>query len=95
MNEQEEIIDLNQQVVALHYDGEGAPTVSAKGQGYIAEDILKIAKEHDVPIKEDKDLVHFLSKVELGTEIPETLYLAVAEVIAFAYQLKGKTPKKL
>ena len=95
MNETKETIDLNQQVVALHYDGEGAPTVSAKGRGYIAEDILKIAKEHDVPIKEDKDLVQFLSKVELGTEIPETLYLAVAEVIAFAYKLKGKTPERL
>lgn len=85
-------IDLNKQVVALHYDGKNAPTVSAKGRGHIADEILTIAKEHDVPIKEDSDLVRFLSKVDLGTEIPEELYHATAEVIAFAYQLKRKVP---
>ena len=85
-------INLNQQVVALHYDGESAPTVTAKGRGYIADEILNIANQHDIPIKQDADLVQFLSQVELGSEIPETLYLAVAEVIAFAYLIKGKNP---
>ena len=87
-------INLNQQVVALHYDGESAPTVTAKGRGYIADEILNIANQHDIPIKQDADLVQFLSQVELGSEIPETLYLAVAEVIAFAYLIKGKNPSK-
>ena len=85
-------VNLNKQSVALHYDGKSAPTVTAKGRGYIADEILSLAKENDIPIKEDTDLVHFLSKIEMGTEIPENLYLAAAEVIAFAYHLKKKAP---
>ncbi len=88
----DELIDTSKEVVALYYDGTTAPKVTAKGKGHIADEILKIAKENDVPIKEQPDLVHFLSKVELGDNIPEALYLAAAEVIAFAYNLKNKTP---
>ncbi len=79
--------------VALQYDGETAPKVTAKGAGDIAEQILAIAREHDVPLQDNPELVKLLSKIELGDQIPEALYLAVAEVIAFAYMLKGKTPK--
>ncbi len=95
MNEKENDIDLNKQAVALHYDGKKAPTVTAKGRGLVADEILKVARENDVPIKEQSDLVYFLSKVDLGAEIPETLYLAAAEVIAFAYHLKHKTPPEV
>ncbi len=77
--------------VALRYDGEGAPRVTATGKGVIAEQILELAKEHDIPLHEDPELVKLLSAVELNSEIPETLYIAVAEVIAFAYQLSGKS----
>ncbi|NOZ09799.1 MAG: hypothetical protein GXP09_01955 [Gammaproteobacteria bacterium] len=76
--------------VALEYDGSGAPTVTAKGQHLIADKILKLAKEHDIPLYEDPALVTLLSKVELGDEIPRSLYTAVAEVIAFAYMVSGK-----
>ncbi len=79
--------------VALQYDGETAPKVTAKGAGDIAEQILAIAQEHDVPLQDNPELVKVLSKIELGDQIPEALYLAVAEVIAFAYMLKGKVPK--
>ena len=79
--------------VALHYDGDNAPHVSAKGSDDIAEQIIALAKAHDIPITENKELVRILSKLELGDEIPEALYLAVAEIIAFAYMLKGKVPK--
>ena len=79
--------------VALQYDGENAPKVTAKGAGDIAEQILALAREHDVPLQDNPELVKLLSKIELGDEIPEALYLAVAEVIAFAYMLKGKVPK--
>ncbi len=79
--------------VALQYDGESAPKVTAKGAGDIAEQILAIAREHDVPLQDNPELVKVLSKIELGEQIPEALYLAVAEVIAFAYMLKGKVPK--
>lgn len=81
--------------VALQYDGEDAPRVTAKGKGVIAEQILEIAEEHDIPLFEEPELVELLSTVELEAEIPEALYLAVAEVIAFVYQLKGEIPHPL
>jgi flagellar biosynthesis protein len=77
--------------VALRYDGRGAPRVTARGQGLVAERILELAREHDVPLHEDAALAATLSRIELNTEIPENLYRAVAQVIAFAYLLSGKT----
>ncbi len=78
--------------IALNYDNKTtAPTVSAKGKGVTADAILQCAEEHDIPIKEDPELVQLLSNVELGETIPENLYLAVAEVLAFAYHLKDQT----
>lgn len=79
--------------VALQYDGENAPKVTAKGRDEIAEQIIELAKKHNVPFTENKELVSLLSTLELGDEIPEMLYLAVAEIIAFAYMMKGKVPK--
>jgi len=79
--------------VALEYDGENAPTVSAHGIGDIAEKIMQIAKDHGVPLQQDHELVEILAQMELGDEIPENLYRAIAEVIAFAYILSGKFPK--
>jgi len=79
--------------VALKYDGENAPTVTAKGSQEIAQQIIELAKKHDIPLTENKELVTLLSTLELGEEIPEILYLTVAEVIAFAYMLKGKVPE--
>ena len=79
--------------VALQYDGENAPKVSAKGSGDIAEQILEVAQRHNVPLQDNPELVRLLYRLELGDEIPQALYLAVAEVIAFAYMLKGKVPK--
>lgn len=78
--------------VALTYDGSHAPVVSATGESALAEEILRIAREHDVPIYENSDLVDILARLELGSEIPELLYRAIAEIIAFVYMLKGKTP---
>ena len=64
-----------------------APRISAKGAGYLAERIIEIAKEHGIGIYEDPDLVEVLSKLDLNHEIPESLYRAVAEVLAFVYRL--------
>ena len=75
------------EVVALQYDGEGAPRVTAKGRGEVAKQILEIAKVHGVPLYQDEELSSLLSKVELGHEIPEKLYLAVARVIHFVFEL--------
>ena len=79
--------------VALKYDGKIAPKVTAKGSEELAKQIIELAKKHNVPLSENKELVTLLSTLELGEEIPEILYLAVAEVIAFAYMLKGKVPE--
>ncbi|MCZ6804594.1 MAG: EscU/YscU/HrcU family type III secretion system export apparatus switch protein [Proteobacteria bacterium] len=78
--------------VALCYDGLAAPTLSAKGAGDLAEDIIALAKEHDIPIYEEPELVNLLARLRLGEEIPGELYVAVAEVIAFVYMIKGKIP---
>lgn len=78
--------------VALLYDAENAPRVTAKGQGKIAEEIFKLAREHDIPLQQDPQLAAILSQIPLGDEIPEALYRAIAEVIAFAYLVSGKRP---
>jgi flagellar biosynthesis protein len=76
--------------VALRYDGNGAPRVTAKGRGAVADAILERAREHNVPVSNNGDLVKLLAQVRLGDEIPEALYVACAQVIAFAYHLRGK-----
>lgn len=81
------------QAIALKYDGENAPNLTAKGNDELAEEILQIAREHNVPIYENADLVRLLARLELGDAIPEALYQTVAEIIAFAWYLKGKAPK--
>lgn len=78
--------------VALEYSGEGAPRVTAKGAGPLAERIIALAAEHGVPLDTDADLVAVLGQLELEQEIPESLYRVVAEVIAFAYLVKGRFP---
>lgn len=69
--------------VALEYDRLGAPRVTAKGRGALAERILEKAREHDVPIQDDGLLAEALSRVPLDDEIPIELYRAVATVIGF------------
>lgn len=80
--------------VALHYKGhgtgKGAPRVVAKGSGLVAQNIIAMAKENGVPLEEDAALVAALAQVELGREIPRELYVAVAQVLTFAWQVTGK-----
>jgi flagellar biosynthesis protein len=85
-------MDKSPKAVALKYDAkkDKAPRVIAKGRGNIAEKIIDIAKEHDVPLYEDKNLIQILEALDLETEIPPDLYRAVAEVLAFIYRLNGK-----
>lgn len=80
--------------IALQYDGDNAPTVTASGEGAIAEEILRIAREHNIPLKEDALLAELLSDLNLGEEIPPMLYRVIAEVIAYAYLVSGKVPVK-
>ena len=79
-----------QLAVALHYDRKGAPRVVAKGRGTIGEKIIEVAKANNIPIEENEVLAGALSKVELGDEIPQELYKAVAEVLIFVLRLSGR-----
>ncbi|MDD2466597.1 MAG: flagellar biosynthesis protein FlhB [Desulfobulbus sp.] len=68
-----------------------APVVLAKGQDLVAEKIREIAREHDVPLVENPPVARLLhSKVEIGKPIPEEMFKAVAEILAYVYSLKGK-----
>lgn len=86
------------QAVALFYDGEQAPKIIAKGEGRQAEEILEIAEEHGVPLCDNGPLVELLASLELGDEIPKELYIAVANIIAFAYKMRtmvGSDPAEI
>lgn len=76
------------EAIALRYreDQDRAPTVVAKGGGTLADRILALAKEHQIPLYEDRDLVSLLGVLDLGTEIPPQLYRALAEVLAHIYR---------
>jgi flagellar biosynthesis protein len=73
---------------ALRYTGTGAPEVVAQGSGQLAERILARAQEAGVPVREDAALAEALGTIDLGQEVPEELWIAVAEVIAWAYALE-------
>jgi flagellar biosynthetic protein FlhB len=84
--------------VALKYDstGMGAPRVVAKGQDYLALKIREIAVAAGVPILERPPLARSLFKlVEVGQEIPEQFYAAVAEILAYVYELTGKGGRRM
>lgn len=76
--------------VALGYDPakDDAPRILAAGQGELAEQLLKVARAHNVPVRADHPLAQALVKLEVGAAIPPELYAAVAEVLAFLWKLE-------
>jgi flagellar biosynthesis protein len=78
--------------VALTYrpEKDGAPKVAASGRGKVAERIIETAREYGIPVKDDPDLVEVLSKLDVTEEIPPSVYVVVAELLAFAYSVNGK-----
>lgn len=80
------------QAIALSYDGQSAPKVSAKGDDELAQAIIQLALQHEVPVYENASLLSWLSQLDLGDEIPESMYQVIAEILAFVYQLEGKSP---
>ena len=78
---------------ALKYEGVGAPKVVASGRGLIAERIVEAARAAGVAVREDAALAEALAALDLGREIPEDLYAAVAEALAWAYALDVKARK--
>jgi flagellar biosynthetic protein FlhB len=82
--------------IALKYDETMvAPVVIAKGADLIAEKIREIAREHKIPIIENKPLARTMFKtLKIGQSIPRELYTAVAEVLSYVYRLKNKMRKR-
>jgi len=77
--------------VALQYQPklDNAPKVIAKGKGQVAEKIIEIAREHNIYIQNDPDLIEVLSQLDLNQEIPSDLYIVIAELLAFVYSLNS------
>lgn len=82
--------------IALDYDIDinQAPKVIAKGKGALANNIIKIAQDNDIPIKKDEDLVELLSAIDIEKEIPQSMYKAVSEIFSFIYDLTTIERKK-
>lgn len=75
---------LNKRAVALKYDGnEIAPIIVASGMGYMAEKMVEVAVENNVPVYEDNSLATVLSRLETGQEIPEELYKAIVDIYVY------------
>jgi flagellar biosynthesis protein len=83
-------------VAALRYDhpADRAPKLVARGEGHVAERILALAREHGIPVHEDRELVDVLSRLDLDEDIPVEVYQVVAEILAFLYRahLTGGRP---
>lgn len=91
----EEKREPRKKAVALQYaEGDAAPKVVASGAGELAERILALAREHNVPVREDSSLTEILSKLDIGYQIPAETFRAVAEILAFLYRTDAEWRKK-
>jgi flagellar biosynthesis protein len=81
-----------QQAVALEYGKNKTPGVSAKGEGELALRIIAEAKRQGVYVSEDPRLLAMLSRLDVGQEIPEDMFTAVAVILAWVYWLRGMQP---
>jgi flagellar biosynthesis protein len=81
----------------LKYDPEkdGAPVLTAFGEGFIAEKIVEVAHASGVPVVPDAPLAALLSRISVGDEIPEELYEVVAKILIFVSELDGAYAKKM
>jgi flagellar biosynthesis protein len=82
----------SERAVALDWtpDRDAAPRIVGSGRGLMAEAILATARQHGVPVVDDAALAQTLSALPLGSEIPPSLYAAVAAVLAYVYRLDGR-----
>lgn len=87
---EEEKKNKSKTAVALSYEaGDQAPKILATGKGYVAEKIIEVAKEENVPVHKDEKLAATLSKLEIGDYIPKELYGVVAEILVFVDRVEG------
>lgn len=80
------------QAATLKYKGRQTPIVSAFGQNEQADAILQLAKEHNIPVYKDEDLVNVLAQLDIGQAIPPELFEWVASVLAFAFFARNEVP---
>lgn len=80
------------QAIALEYDGQRAPVVTARGDDEFARRLIQEADRHGVHVARDPTLVALLARVEIGQEIPPELYTAVAVLLSWVYWLEGMEP---
>ena len=78
--------------IALEYGRNKAPRVSAKGHGDLARLILAEAEKQGVFVSQDPQLLSLLARLEVGDEIPQDMYTAVAVILSWVYWLKGMEP---
>jgi flagellar biosynthesis protein len=85
----------NKHATALQYNPQNntAPTVVAKGENALAEDIIALAQQHGVLIHEDPHLAKILNSLDIGQSVPQEIFIVVAELVAFSYVLQGKFPE--
>ncbi len=83
----------SKRAVALSYGaGDEAPVIVASGMGYLAEKMVSVAVEHDVPVYEDDSLATILTQFQLGQEVPEELYRAIVEIYAYFLNFDPQRP---
>ena len=76
-------------------ENRGVPEIIAQARGQFVEKLIQIAKDHDIVIHRDADLAESLSVLETGTEIPENLYIAMSEVLAYCYRVNTQFKEKI
>jgi flagellar biosynthesis protein len=82
--------------VALQYNGNDAiPRIIARAKGHLLEKILEIAEKYNITVYKDADVAQALSALDVGDYIPEDLYQAVAEVIAYCYNVNKELREKI
>jgi flagellar biosynthesis protein len=87
-------LDRRRRATALRYErGDNAPKIAATGTGHVAERIIAVARELGIPVRSDPALAKALAALDLGAEVPEEMYRAVAEALAWAYRLDATRPR--
>jgi len=94
VSDEREDLESPPEATALSYEPGGkAPRVLASGRGYVAERIIAAAEEAGVPVRSDPALARALAALDLGDEVPEAMYRAVAETLAWAYKVDAQAGK--
>lgn len=90
-------VDPNKSAVALKYDRQNdpAPRLIAKGKGTIAEQIIKVALDNEIEIREDADLVEIIEKLDIDSVIPVEAYAAIAEILSYVYRSNAKARERM